>query len=171
MDSLKAAHADLLLADKLIYKPMGLAIQNLNVKDESVDYGAAEFEINHRLVKFRTGKVTPTKTGQFVTFWKRIGKGPILPYDLEDLFDLLIVSVRAKNNFGQFIFPKNVLCEKGIVSKNTVGGKRAMRIYPPWDKTDNKQAMKTQIWQSLYFFEIQGNSIVDFSSIQNLLNG
>ena len=166
--SLKTVHPDLLLMQKLFYEPTGLTIQNLRAEDESADYGAAEFESNHRKIKFRIGKITPTKTGQFVTFWKRIGKGPILPYDLDDPFDLLVVSVRTSNHFGYFIFPKTVLCEKGIVSKNKKGGKRAMRIYPSWDRADNPQAKKTQAWQLLYFFEIQEK--LDFSRIKPLFN-
>lgn len=55
---------------------------------------------------------------------------------------------------GQFVFPKSVLHEKSLVSKEGHGGKQAMRVYPPWDVTENKQAQKTQAWQLLYFFEI-----------------
>ncbi|TRW95625.1 MepB family protein [Flavobacterium gawalongense] len=33
-------------------------------------------------------------------------------------------------------------------------GKRAIRVYPPWDTTTNKQAQKTQKWQLDYFLEI-----------------
>ncbi len=127
----KISHPDLLLADNLIYKPSGLALQNLKTEDESADYGAAEFTINNHAIKFRVGKITPTKVGQFVTFWKRIDEGPIMPYDSNDSFDFLVVSVRAENHFGQFVFPKAILCEKGIVSCNGKEGKRAMRIYPP----------------------------------------
>ena len=58
------------------------------------------------------------------------------------------------NNFGVFIFPKFVLYEKGIISKDGKGGKRAMRIYPAWDIADNPQAKKSQAWQLKYFFDI-----------------
>jgi hypothetical protein len=71
--------------------------------------------------------------------------------------------VRASNHFGYFIFPKTVLCEKGIVSKNKKDGKRAMRIYPSWDRTGNPQA-----WQLLCFFEIQEK--LDFSRLKSLFN-
>lgn len=149
----KIPHPDLLLAENLVYKPSGLILQNLKIEDESADYGASEFTLNHHSIKFRVGKITPTKVGQFVTFWKRIGKGPILPYELNDSFDFLVISVRADNHFGQFVFPKVVLCEKGIVSGYGKEGKRAMRIYPSWDKTDNSQAQKTQAWQLQYFIQ------------------
>lgn len=99
----RGAHPDLLLAEELVYKPSGLILQNLKTENESADYGAAEFTIKNHFIKFRTGKITPTKVGQFVTFWKRIGKGPILPYDFNDPFDFLVVSARAENEFGQFL--------------------------------------------------------------------
>jgi len=165
----KKVHPDLLLAKDLIYKPSGLVFENLKIEDESEDYGAAEFTINHHSIKFRVGKITPTKVGQFVTFWKRKGKGPILPYELTDSFDFLVVGVRAENHFGQFVFPKAVLCEKGIVSCNGNEGKRAMRIYPPWDKADNSQAKKTQAWQLQYFIKLSEN-IIDFSSVRGLFD-
>ena len=165
----KNVHPDLLSAEELIYKPSGLILQNVKIEDESEDYGAAEFSINHYSVKFRAGKITPTKIGQFVTFWKRLGKGPILPYDFNDSFDFLVVSVRAKNHFGQFIFPKVVLCEKGIVSCNGKEGKRAMRIYPPWDRAENSQAKKTQAWQLQYFIKFS-EDIFDSSRMKYLFD-
>lgn len=163
------SHPDLLLAEDLVYKPSGLILQNLKTEDESADYGASEFTIKNRSVKFRVGKITPTKIGQFVTFWKRIGKGPILPYEFTDSFDFLVVSVRAANHFGQFVFPKAVLCEKGIISSGEKEGKRAMRIYPPWDKADNSQAKKTQAWQLQYFIKFS-EDIYDFSRMRYLFD-
>lgn len=165
----KVPHPDLLLAEDHVYKPSGLILQNLKIENESADYGASEFIIKNLSVKFRVGKITPTKVGQFVTFWKRIGGGPILPYEFTDSFDFLVVSVRAENHLGQFVFPKAVLCEKGIVSCHGKEGKRALRIYPPWDKADNPQAKKTQAWQLQYFIKFSENSF-DFLRIKHLLN-
>ncbi len=148
-------HPDLLEAQKLAYEPLGLTCNNLVQEAESQEYGACTFEMRNKTIKFRVAKITPTKTGQFVTLWKRIGHGPIMPYDVADPVDLFVVSVRNRQQFGQFVFPKNVLWQKGFVSKDGRGGKRAMRVYPPWDKTNNAQAKKTQAWQLLYFVEIQ----------------
>ncbi len=165
----KRVHPDLLLAEVLIYKPSGIILENLGIENESEDYGAAEFTINNHSIKFRVGKITPTKVGQFVTFWKRLGKGPILPYDLNDPFDFLVVNVRAENHFGQFVFPKAVLCEKGIISSDEKEGKRAMRIYPSWEKADNSQAKKTQAWQLQHFIKFSEHNF-DFASIRHLFD-
>lgn len=166
---LRGAHPDLLLAEELVYKPSGLVLENLKIEGESEEYGAAEFTINNQSIKFRVGKITPTKVGQFVTFWKRIDKGPILPYDCDDSFDFLVVSVRAEHHIGQFVFPKAVLCEKGVVSCKGTEGKRALRIYPPWDKADNFQAKKTQAWQLQYFIKFSEGSF-DLAQLRYLLD-
>lgn len=148
-------YSDLSAAQECAYTQMGLIYSKLLLEVESQDYGACTFEMNNKIVKFRAAKITPTKIGQFVTFWKRIGTGPIMPYDMHDSFDLLVVSVRGVKNFGQFVFPKGILLQKGVLSKDGKDGRRALRVYPPWDITDSPQAKKTQAWQLLYFAEIQ----------------
>ena len=146
---------DLFSAQELAYGPLGLIYTNLVQEAESQDYGACSFNLGQKFIKFRVAKITSKKVGQFVTFWKRVGNGPIVPYDITDSFDSLVVSVRNGDCFGQFIFPKDVLLQKGLLSKEGLGGKRAMRVYPVWDITDSSQAKKTQAWQLQYFVEIQ----------------
>lgn len=147
------------LTEDVLYKTCGLVVENFKIENESESYGAADFSINNRSIKFRKGKITPTKVGQFVTFWKRENNGPIMPYDHRDIFDFLVVSVSNENHFGQFIFPKDVLVDKGIISSQGKGGKRALRIYPPWDKAENSQAKKTQAWQLEYFIEFSEDGL------------
>lgn len=150
----ESAHPDFLVAQELIYKRIHYVVSAFTREAESQEYGACIFELNKQRIKFRVAKITPTKNGQFVTLWKRIGKGPILPYDLEDPFDLFVISVRKEQRLGHFVFPKLLLREKGILSNKQKGGKRALRVYPPWDQPESKQAEKTQAWQSPYFFEL-----------------
>lgn len=134
---------------------------------ESKEYSACTFKLNNQIITFRVAKITPTKIGQFVTLWKRIGPGPIMPYDMTDPIDLFIVSVRRGEKLGQFIFPKDLLLQKGVISCNGIGGKRAIRVYPPWDKPDNQQAKNTQAWQLYYFAEIQPT--LEIQKIRNLI--
>jgi hypothetical protein len=150
-------HPDLLTSQKLLYEPSGLSIEHLIKEAESDEYAAYEFTLDNRRIKFRAAKITPTKVGQFVTLWKRIGKGPIMPFDEADPIDYFIISVRSGELFGQFVFPKEVLISKSIVTQGDREGKRAIRVYPPWDVTDSPQAKKTQSWQSSYFIEIKPN--------------
>lgn len=136
-----------------LFDILNLNISNLVCESESQDYAAANLIINGRKIKFRTGKITPTKIGQFVTFWKRNEKNITIPYDQFDDFDFLIIQVQLNKLLGFFIFPKIILVEKGIVSSSTKEGKRGFRLYPSWDLAENSQAIATQKWQLLYFFE------------------
>ncbi|AGC76584.1 hypothetical protein LX97_01244 [Nonlabens dokdonensis] len=121
---------------------------------ESKEYDACRFRLNDAKIISRSSKITPKKAGQFVTFWKRNGNGPIEPFEESDAFDFFVVNVRTEKNFGQFVFPKSVLVKKGIVSTSKKEGKRAIRVYPSWDQPTNATAMRSQKWQLGYFFEV-----------------
>ncbi|WP_413998209.1 MepB family protein [Flavobacterium sp. W1B] len=157
---------ELLLAKELIYDPCGFICSEAVAETESKKYNAHTFTINNHLVCYRLAKITPTKTGQFVTLWKRIPKGPIAPFHIEDGIGFFIISCQKDNNFGQFIFPKAVLHNKGILSDELKEGKRAMRVYPPWDKTLNTQAKKTQQWQLDYFVQISEDKPIDMTLVK-----
>ena len=154
-----------------IFEVCGLQWSQVEVEAESSEYQAGRFKINNKTVLYRHAKITPTKNGQFVTLWKRIGKKPIQPYDSSDHIDLFVVTVKTKNNYGQFIFPKLVLIKQGVFSTNGKGGKRALRVYPPWDKTESKQAEKTQNWQLDFFVEIPKNKSIDVKKMRSLYLG
>ncbi len=166
--TIKIIPSDLLQAQKLVYIPHGFVCTDVVQEAESQEYEACAFHINSRIIQFHVAKITPTKNGQFVTVWKRIGSSPIMPYDITDQVDLFVISVRKGEFLGQFVFPKEVLLQKGYVSKNGKGGKRAMRVYPPWDVIESMQAQKTQAWQILYFLSLE--PAVDVDAITRLYN-
>jgi hypothetical protein len=124
-------------------------------EEESQEYAACTFMLNDLFCKFRTAKITPTKTGQFVTLWKRNKEGVTEPHDASDPIDLFIIHTRKHHRFGLFVFPKSMLMEKGIVSDKNKSGKRGFRVYPSWDRTESKQAKASQQWQLNYFVEIE----------------
>ncbi len=156
-------HQDFIDAKNRIYNPCGIECSQPVAEKESIEYGACTFKLNDFVVKFRVSKITPTKIGQFVTLWKRIGNGPIQPYDISDPIDFFIISTRKDDHFGQFIFPKSVLCEQDVLSINGLGGKRAIRVYPSWDIALNRQAQKTQKWQLEYFLDLSENIKTDMA--------
>ncbi|MCE5173737.1 MepB family protein [Paenibacillus profundus] len=161
-------HSDLLATKDLVYNPCRFDCSRPLLEAQNAEYGAYVFNLNALSIRFRVARITPTKVGQFVTLWERIGDGPIQPYDVSDPVDFFVISTRKGSNFGQFIFPKVVLCEQDIVSNKGKGGKRAIRVYPPWDNPTSRQAQKTQIWQLEYFLEIPVNIPIDFVRAQML---
>lgn len=66
------------------------------------------------------------------------------------------------------LYPKSVLVQQGILSKAGQGGKRALRVYPPWDPTSRRQTQNTQHWQLGYFLEIPHNKPLDRVRAQRL---
>jgi len=137
-----------------IYDKCRFIISEFRIEDESKEYAACRFKLEGMKIVCRNSKVTPKKTGQFVTFWKRNINGIIEPLDETDQIDFYVINVKTENQFGQFVFPKSILLKKGIISTDKKEGKRGFRIYPSWDEPQNNQAKKTQKWQLNYFFEV-----------------
>jgi hypothetical protein len=84
------------------------------------------------------------------------------------IIDFILITTRGGNNLGQFIFPKSVLADKGIITRNDKEGKRGIRVYPPWDIAKNKQAEKTQNWQINYFLIIRSDNSTDLDLTKKL---
>lgn len=123
---------------------------------ESADYGACRADLHGKRLVLRVAKTTPTKIGQFVTVWKRLHPdADIAPLDEADPVDIVIIAVAddvgdgARHGF--FIFPRSVLIERGVMSRASQGGKRALRVYPPWCAPESIQAQRTQRWQAAWF--------------------
>lgn len=158
--------SQLYLAKTLVYDKCGFDFRELVLEDESQEYGACTFRLNGMNIKFRISKITPTKTGQFVAIWKRNKEGITQPFDMKDKIDFVIISSMYGDNFGQFVFPKSLLLNKGIMRGNGKEGKRGIRVYPPWDTATNQQAEKTKSWQIKYFLPMHK----DNSTNLNLAN-
>lgn len=155
---------EILIETKLrVFDKCGLVLQNLLKEKESTEYDAYRFQLNGLKIVFRSAKTTPTKTGQFVTLWKRKQDGPIQPYEVSDDFDWVVISAKTDTHFGQFVFPKAVLAQHGIITSEVKEGKRGFRVYPPWDTTVSKQAQASQKWQLDYFLTIPFDGLLDLS--------
>ncbi|MFD0266245.1 MepB family protein [Streptomyces sp. NPDC127106] len=161
-------HGDLLAAKALVFDPGGFACSLPVPEPESAEYAACGFTLDGRSVRFRVAKTTPTKAGQFVTVWQRSEEGPIRPFDAADGVDLFVIGSRDDDGRGQFVFPREVLCERGIVSRSGSGGKRGFRVYPPWVTTTSRQASSTQTWQVDYFLHLGEDEPVDLPRARTL---
>ena len=170
MTTENALHNDLKIVKELVYDKCGFRLTNLKLNSESVEYGACSFKLNGQTIEHRVSKITPTKTGQFVTIWKRNKDGITEPFDIFDDIDFVVITSKIGDNIGQFIFPKSVLAEKGIISQNGKDGKRGIRVYPPWDTVTNRQAEKTKSWQTEYFLTIKSDNSTDFDLTRKLFN-
>ncbi|MGV8830519.1 MAG: MepB family protein [Devosia sp.] len=145
-----------------VYLPAGLVLDESPIQEaESSEYDAMRLRLNGAIVVYRTAKVTPTKIGQFVTIWKRPHPaGPIAPLDSSDGVALVIVRVSDGLQAGQFVFDRATLLRRGVMSKAGVGGKRAIRVYPPWSLPVAPQAILTQQWQLQHFLPLGGDHAV-----------
>lgn len=161
-------HSDLQTAKALVYDAGEFACSLPVPEPESAEYAACAFTLDGRSIRFRVAKTTPTKVGQFVTVWQRSEKGPIRPFDTNDDVDLFVISSRHDDGFGQFVFPGEVLCEHGIVSRAGAGGKRGFRVYPPWVTTTSRQARITQAWQVNYFLHLDQDGPADLTRAEAL---
>ncbi|WP_423147072.1 MepB family protein [Rubrolithibacter danxiaensis] len=169
MTTKNSLYSDLKVVKELVYDKCGFGLSNLTLNSESVEYGACSFELDGQKIEHRVSKITPAKTGQFVSIWKRNKKGVTEPFDVSDNIDFIAITSKSGDTIGQFIFPKSVLADKGIISQNGKGGKRGIRVYPSWDVTANRQAEKTQIWQTAYFLIIKCDTSVHLDLARKIL--
>ncbi|MDH7913570.1 MepB family protein [Winogradskyella sp. SYSU M77433] len=166
MTKFETLNRNLIEVKTKIYNKLSLNISELKNEHEGTEYDACQFELNGMKIISRSSKITPKKVGQFVTFWKRNKNGETEPYSENDLFDFYVINAKSGDRFGQFVFPKSELINKGFVTSEKKDGKRGFRVYPVWDKTLNKQAEKTQKWQLNYFYEInKATNLKDVSKL------
>ncbi len=162
---------DLLNAIRNAYEPAGMNITTPARREaESSEYGACRLAIDGRAIVFRVAKTTPTKLGQFVTLWKRPGV-EIAPLDSDDGVAFVVVSVSDAAHHGQFVFAQKTLVEKGVMSRAGKGGKRAIRVYPPWSKPVVQEAIRTQKWQLQYFLPLLFDRNSDPPRVRKLFPG
>jgi len=161
-------HRDLIETIKRIYTPFEFQCSQPQAELHNAEYGGYRFSLNESNIRFRVAKITPTKVGQFVTIWERNETGTIQPYDASEAIDFYVICARKDDHWGQFVFPSSVLCKHDILSNQGVGGKRAIRIYPPWDIPTSRQALNTQKWQLPYFLDIPLHTPINEDHVRNL---
>lgn len=159
------------LADVIadLFQPAGLTFTPPEREAESHEYGACQFLLEGKRVAFRVANTTPTKLGQFVTLWKRPSAlDEIAPIDFHDDVEFILVSVFDHQHRGLLVFSKHLLAQKGVMSVQGKGGKRAIRVYAPWVKPVVKQAILTQRWQ-VQCFVTADNSDASCEKLRRLL--
>ncbi|MFG1526227.1 MepB family protein [Halobacteriovorax sp. ZH2_bin.1] len=122
------------------------------IHEEAQEYNGCSYTYEGKHYIQRCSKVTPKKVGQFVTLWKRDSGGKTIPYHSKDSLDYVVIICDTESEQGYFLFPKDALVKKGILSSAGKEGKRGFRLYPKWDQPTSKQAISSQKWQLDYFF-------------------
>lgn len=151
-----------------IYEPNGLAIKSIREEKQNAQYGAGTFQVNSKTVRFRVAKITSTKIGQFVAFWEKDINNKNQPYLYDEFPDLLVITTfKNEIEFGQFIFPKEILLEKDILRSSSTKGKMAIRVYPIWDSPSSKQAIQSQKWQLPYFVDVSNPNDLNTEKISD----
>ncbi|MBR9330935.1 multidrug transporter [Staphylococcus aureus] len=130
-------------------------VKDLTEEKYNQDYEALTFSFKEETYQSRLAKKTPTKAGYFVTCWTKDENNCNQPYSkVEEAFaDYLMIIVIDEELSGYFLFPRELLVEKGILTTFEHKGKMAFRVYPKWCNQLNKTAGQTQKWQCKYFFE------------------
>jgi hypothetical protein len=150
---------------------------------ENSNYDAITFICNNNQFYYRKAKVTPDRPGAFLTLWQRpeskeVSNKPIAI--TEEQLDFLVIQINElsclKPRKGIFIFPKNLLVKKKILSKEGSKGKTGFRVFPPWAgdrgtlgmKVFSDSGKKTQAWQLPYFIELTNN--IESEKLKRILN-
>jgi hypothetical protein len=145
--------ADLNFISKTLYDKAGIISGDFSAQKEGRAYAACRFELDGKRAEHRSARITPAKQGLFVTIWKRNSAGITAPPDAADDFDLLLITCHQYGKTGQFVFTKSILIDQKVISVKDKGGKRGIRVYPPWEIPDNDQARRTQAWQADHFID------------------
>ena len=83
---------------------------------------------NHIKCKSRLAKKTNKKQGYFITLWTKDSMSVNQPFEYANFPEKLIVNVIDKDKLGQFIFPKDELLKREILSNHFKKGKMAQFV-------------------------------------------
>ena len=140
--------------EQLVVEYLDKNIRDVRYETQNSDYEGFTCNIDNKIFRSRRAKSTPIKKGYFVAFWEKDSKNLNSAYKSSENVHKLIITIFDTEKKGQFVFPQDILIEKGILKNAKDKGKMAMRIYPNWCVNLNVSATKTQKWQSNYFIDL-----------------
>lgn len=152
-----------------IYKANNLLATSLEEESQNAKYGGGKFTLSSKTVRFRVAKTTPTKSGQFVAFWEKDKNNKNRAFHYNQAPELLVINCIGDNReFGQFIFPKEILLKRNILRNDTSKGKMGIRLYPAWSLPESEEALKTQAWQSEYYIDLTNTNTISKNKLLRL---
>ena len=128
-------------------------VKDLTEEKYNQDYEALTFSFKEETYQSRLAKKTPTKAGYFVTCWTKDENNCNQPYSKEAFADYLMIIVIDEELSGYFLFPRELLVEKGILTTFEHKGKMAFRVYPRGGNHGKKTEGKTQRGKGKWLLE------------------
>ncbi len=119
-------------------------------EDQNSDYESGIVRIGGDDWHIRTARITPTKPGAFVAFWRRDTDGATRPFGADEVDAGLLVFVADGEHRGVFRFTAAHLAQLQV-TRGRRAGKRGFRVYPTWCTELNAQATRTQRAQASAF--------------------
>lgn len=142
------------LIEELIDGKEGISLRNFQEESQNIEYEGCTFSLKNRTFRNRLAKKTPKKQGYFVVFWEKDAQNQNQAYSVAESLDITIVTIIDQEKRGQFLFPRAILQQKGILRSESQKGKMGIRVYPTWELELNKNAQQTQKWQVPYFIDL-----------------
>lgn len=121
-------------------------------EEQNSDYASGLAHFQGASWHVRTARITPTKPGAFLAFWRRDIDGTTAPFGRDDAGAGLLVFVEDEGRRGVFRFTAAHLEVLGIITGDRPG-KRGFRVYPAWCEELNPQATRSQRAQAPAFQE------------------
>ncbi len=157
----------LTFVNEKMYEPTKLKIKCIEEEKQNYKYGAGRFELSGRTVRFRVAHTTPTKIGQFVAMWEKDKANKNQAFPEKEAPDLLVITtLKNEREWGQFVFPKEVLLKQQILKTDQIKGRMGIRVYPSWDNPTSIQAKQTQKWQLAYFIHMDNREAIPTKMIK-----
>ncbi|NLX81604.1 MAG: MepB family protein [Proteiniphilum sp.] len=141
-----------------IFHDSDIELTDIELENQNVEYLGARLKLNEHSVRYRKGKVTPTKAGLFVVAWEKDENNVNQAYQYDTAPDNMMVYCEVESHKGVFLFSKEVLLKNKILASNNQKGKMGFRVYPPWEHLKSPQAQKTQKWQSEFYIDLNTNT-------------
>ena len=141
------------LLEILAVKHLFRNLEDIEYETQNTYYEGFKCSIDNKIFRSRRANITPKKLGYFVAFWEKDSNKVNSAYKSSENINKLIITIIDFEKRGQFVFPKNVLTEKGILKSAQCKGKMSMRVYPTWSVNLNATARKAQKWQTEYFID------------------
>ncbi|MEB4615596.1 MepB family protein [Leucobacter sp. M11] len=132
--------------------PAGIALGAVTPEPEAAGYAGGLVRVGARQLRIRTARLTPKKTGLFVAIWTRRADGSSGPVPGDDPSDGVLLFVAEGEHRGAFLVPGRGPDPLGLrANLDGSGGKRGVRLYPPWSQAESAQAGRSQHAQAPFF--------------------